>query len=181
VRLFFAAELPAAVRSALARLEVEDAAYRWVNPAQLHVTLAFLGEQPEARLPDLEAIGQAAAAASEAGRLRLGEPGGFGPRSAPRVLWIGLAGDVPALLRLHTALADRLRVAAFPVEDRPFQAHITLARRRERAPSRSPAPWPPRDRVRSAAIPLEALTLFQSRLSLRGATYIPLGQWPLGG
>ncbi len=179
MRLFFAVELPAAVRSALGRLQVEDPAYRWVDAVQLHVTLAFLGEQPAARLPDLEGIGQAAAAASHTGTLRLDEPGSFGPRSAPRVLWIGLAGDVPTLLGLHAALADRLRAAAFPVEDRPFQAHITLARRRERAPGRSPAPWPP-PHVRSAAIPLEALTLFQSRLSPRGATYLPLGHWPLG-
>ncbi len=152
MRLFFAVALPSSVRSALARLQTTDAAYRWVDAEQLHVTLAFLGEQPESR---------------------------FGPRSAPRVLWIGLAGDLSALLHLASALTERLRDAGFPVEDRPLQPHITLARRRERGPGGSPVPWPPPEAPTSATIPLDQLILFQSRLSPRGATYVPLGQFPL--
>jgi len=179
VRLFFAVALPSSVRSALARLQTTDAAYRWVDAEQLHVTLAFLGEQPESRLAELESIGQAAAGASDASTLHLGQPGSFGPRSAPRVLWIGLAGDLSALLHLASALTERLRDAGFPVEDRPLQPHITLARRRERGPGGSPVPWPPPEAPTSATIPLDQLILFQSRLSPRGATYVPLGQFPL--
>jgi len=59
-----------------------------VDPTSMHVTLAFLGEQPESALPRLEHIGASAAATVPAAHLRLGEAGSFGPRGAPRVLWV---------------------------------------------------------------------------------------------
>jgi RNA 2',3'-cyclic 3'-phosphodiesterase len=180
VRLFFAIELPSEVRAALGRLHpANDRDYRWVDPAQLHVTLAFLGEQPETALPLLEQIGSAAASASRSAKLRLDQPGSFGPRRSPRVLWLGLEGDLHHLTALHAALAARLHEAAFSVEDREFRPHITLARRRESAPSGAPPPWPPQNPPH-AAFQVDHLTLFQSRLSPRGATYHPLGLFPLG-
>ncbi len=180
MRLFFAVALPQAVRDALGRLRADDPAYRWVEPASMHVTLAFLGEQPSDALAGLESIGAEAAAASPASTLRLGQPGSFGPRSAPRVLWIGLAGDVAALETLHRHLSDGLRQGQFPVEDRPLAPHITLARRRERFSSRTPPPWPPRSSVQPVEIPLDELTLFQSQLRPSGAIYTALAAFALG-
>jgi len=177
VRLFFAIELPAEVRAALGRLRDGGDDYRWVEPGQLHVTLAFLGEQPEDALRRLEQIGTSAAAASRAGTLRLGEAGSYGPRGAPRVLWIGLGGDVAGLIGLQSNLASALRQAGFAIEDRPFSPHITLARRRERAAQGKPA-WPP-SQVPTATIPLRELVLFQSKLSPKGAIYTPLGTYEL--
>ena len=179
MRLFFAIELPSDVRAALGRLRsANDRDYRWVDPAQLHVTLAFLGEQPETALPLLEQIGSAAASASRSATLRLDQPGSFGPRRSPRVLWLGLAGDLPHLTALHAALAARLRQAEFSVEDREFRPHITLARRRDSAPPGTPPPWPPQNPPR-ATFQVDHLTLFQSRLSPRGATYHALGLYPM--
>jgi 2'-5' RNA ligase len=177
VRLFFAVELPGDLRSALGRLQTGGDDYRWVDPALLHVTLAFLGEQPAEAVPVLEQVGARAATASHSSTLRLGEPGSFGPRNAPRVLWIGLAGDLPALLGLRSRLSNDLRAAGFALEDRPFRPHITLARRRESA--RGAIEWPPRTQTEAAAIPLRELVLFQSKLSPRGATYTPLATFPL--
>jgi 2'-5' RNA ligase len=178
VRLFFAIELPGEVRAALVRLRGEDGDYRWVDPASMHVTLAFLGEQPEDTLPRLQQIGAGAASASQALHLRLGKPGTFGPRSAPRVLWVGLEGDVQALQALQSRLADGLRSAGFGLEDRPFSPHITLARRRDSARNRvawSPAQGQP------LAFSASELILFQSNLSPKGATYTALGRFAFGG
>lgn len=176
MRLFFAIELPAEVRAALARLRGDDDDYRWADPSAMHVTLAFLGEQPEAAVARLEQIGASAASASAVAALRLGEAGSFGPRNAPRVLWLGLSGDVAALAALHAHLSDGLRRDGFPVEERPFRPHITLARRRETARSRPP--WPP-PRVPGHAFTIHELILFQSKLSPKGASYIPLGKYTL--
>src|SRR5207249_1954557 len=106
MRLFFAVELPLDVQALLARLKPSDDRrdYRWSDPSLLHVTLAFLGQQPEDRLPLLEQIGATAAAGSRASVLKLGQPGSFGPRSTPRVLWIGLEGDITALETLQSKL-----------------------------------------------------------------------------
>ena len=182
MRLFFAVELPPDVQAALGRLKPrdDDRAYRWSDPSLLHVTLAFLGEQPSERLETLERVGSSVAAASRPGVLRLGEAGSFGTRRAPRVLWVGLDGDVQAMADLQARLDTALRGVDLALEDRPFRAHITLARRRESAPP-GPAPdWPPSHGMTHLSFRMHQLTLFQSRLSPRGPTYTPLFQFPLG-
>jgi 2'-5' RNA ligase len=179
VRLFFAIELPRAVQNVLGGIAGTSSDYRWVDPKLMHLTLAFLGEQPEDQLHVLEAIGLTCAASQRGGSLRLGEAGSFGAKRAPRVLWVDVGGDLTALLSLQRDLDTRLRDAGFSLEDREYRAHITLARRRETAHGGAPADWPPD--VEHAAFGLEQLTLMQSRLSPRGPTYIPLFQFPLGG
>src|SRR5260370_31272341 len=124
MRLFFAVELPHEVQSILGQLRPNDNTdYRWADPALLHVTLAFLGEQPEERLEALQGIGAAAARASSPGHVTLGYAGSFGSRKAPRVLWVGLDGDLAALDALQSPLDTRLRAASFTLEDRPFSPH----------------------------------------------------------
>jgi len=178
VRLFFAVELPTEVRLALGRLRGEDGDYRWVDPSSMHVTLAFLGEQSETARGRLEQLGVVGATSAHAVRLQLGEAGSFGPRTAPRVLWVGLAGELPALGALQSTLSTLLRDAGFSLEDRPFSPHITLARRRNTARSRPI--WPPSD-VPQHQFTIAELILFQSQLSPKGATYTALGRFPLGG
>jgi len=179
VRLFFAVELPSEVRTQLGRLRPgsDERDYRWVDPALMHVTLAFLGEQPEERLPALERIGADAASATNRGVLHLGDAGHFGTRRAPGVLWVGVVGETLMALQRH--VTQGLREHAFAVEERPFRAHLTLARRRESAQGGAPAGWPPH--VDHTAFKLEQLTLMQSKLSPRGPTYTPVRQFELGG
>ena len=164
----------------LGRLRTDDDShdYRWVDYSLLHVTLAFLGEQPEARLSALETLGAEAAAGSKASVLRLGSAGHFGSARAPRVLWVDLAGDLTALTALQSRLASGLKRHGFPTEERPFRPHITLARRRESAHGGPPAGWPPE--VEHATIPLRELTLMHSQLSSRGPAYTPVCRFPLG-
>ncbi len=114
---------------------------RWTHPADLHVTLHFLGEAPSARVEAVrKAVAETAAGAAPF-VLSLAEPGTFGPSSAPRVLWCGVADpsagaprvqrspQVPeALARLHADLGTRLAAAGFSLEARPFRPHVTLAR-----------------------------------------------------
>ena len=174
MRLFFAVELPAEVQAQLGRLAVnrDGPDYRWVDHSLLHVTLAFLGEQPEERLEALEAVGREAGTGSHAGVLRVGGPGHFGSRRAPRVLYVDIAGDVAALTTLQANLTEHLKAHGFPTEDRPYRAHITLARRRETARGGAPAGWPPP--VDRAAFAMDSLTLMSSRLSPRGPRYTPV-------
>ncbi|MCA1646015.1 MAG: RNA 2',3'-cyclic phosphodiesterase [Chloroflexi bacterium] len=183
MRLFFAVELPLDVRAALGRVRPEDGNrdYRWANPALMHVTLVFLGQQPAERLDVLRQVGHEAAGASQAGILKLGQPGSFGSRSAPRVLWIGLAGDLAALQALHSRLDIGLKSAGVVLlpERRPFNPHITLARRRAAARGGAPPTWPPPWRPAADEFTMDRLTLFESRLSPRGPNYLPLVEFPL--
>ena len=179
LRLFFAVELPPDVQTALGRLRpsaewARD--YRWVDPAMMHVTLAFLGEQPASALDALREVAAAAAGASRSGTLAVAAADRFGGSRAPRVLWVGLAGDLDALMRAQARLAEGLRATGFRLEDRPFQPHITLARRRGTPPG-PPPPWPPANRP-DQRFRIDHLTLFQSRLSPAGARYTPLERYP---
>ena len=178
MRLFFAIELPDTVKSALGRLRPQaDQSYRWVEPQLMHVTLAFLGEQPETALRTLEAVGEEAAAAAKPARLTTAGLDAFGSKRSPRVLVVQLGGDIDALVHLQAGLDQRLRQAGFALEDRAFRPHITLARRRQDASGGPPGLAEPA----RVAFPVERLTLFQSRLSPRGPTYTPLAQFPIGG
>ncbi|HEX8967737.1 MAG TPA: RNA 2',3'-cyclic phosphodiesterase [Chloroflexota bacterium] len=181
MRLFFAIELPAEVRSVLARLKPEEAGddYRWVDPALLHVTLAFLGEQPADSLESLRRVGGEAVSHSRGGLLRLGKAGHFGSSRAPRVLWVDLVDDRQALGELQSRLDIALRDAGFALEDRPFRPHITLARRRQTARGGPPPGWPPI--VGQAMFSLRHLSLMQSHLSSRGASYEAVFELPIGG
>jgi 2'-5' RNA ligase len=114
--------------------------------------------------------------------LKLGQPGSFGPRNAPRVLWGSLDGDINALEALQSRLDTGLRQAGFDLEQRPFRPHVTLARRRESARGGAPAGWPPILGLgQNVEFRIQHATLFESRLSPRGATYVDLATFPLGG
>jgi 2'-5' RNA ligase len=175
-------ELPREAQAALGRMmprAEQSAEYRWVDPSLLHVTLAFLGQQPADRLDVLREVAYQAAAGSSAGHLRLGAPGTFPARGNPRVLWIGLDGDLAALAELQQRLATGLRRAGFSLEDRAFSPHITLARRRQSAHGGAPSGWPPQSSASEHDFAMKELTLFESRLSPRGATYVAQDRFPL--
>ena len=97
MRAFIAIELDQAARAALVRVldaeQTRSRGLRWVAPHQLHVTLKFLGDIDESRLPEIERIMCAASAAVAPFRLMLGRVGCFPSTRDPRVLWI--AADDP--------------------------------------------------------------------------------------
>ncbi len=186
MRLFYAVEIPNRVKAALGRLQrlggSEGGDYRWVNPSSMHVTLAFLGERAEGDLKRLREIGAKVAARERPFQLAIGHLGTFGSPRAPRVLWAGVAGNVAWLGELQTSLAGELRDAGFPLEERRFSPHITLARRRERARQGTPVNWPPK----AGALPdlsfaVDDFVLMSSELSPMGPRYAPLERFELAG
>lgn len=134
LRLFVAIELPTSVQSALGeiqqRLRAEPglAPLRWVRPQGIHLTLKFLGATPpEKRGPIEGALGRAVKGVAPFG-LALGRLGRFGSRGSPRVLWVDVAGETGGLAHLQRRIEAEIAPLGFPPEDRPFAAHLTLAR-----------------------------------------------------
>ena len=184
-RIFLALELPDAVRNTLRR-RIERLArmipeVRWADPAVLHVTLAFLGEVDDAQL---DAATQAAA--SVAGvhapfSLRLAGLGTFGSARSPRVIWVGLAGELARLRALQATLADALAERGFPREARPYAPHLTLARVRKPLTDDALTTLakiqgePPPDATWRA----EAIAVMKSELLRPAARYTALSRWPL--
>lgn len=134
VRTFVAINPPDTIRTAFARVLARmrsvlpyPEAIKWVAPEQCHVTLRFIGEVPAEAVPDLVSGLRMAARTKGPLQLAAGGLGRFPAGARPKVLWIGIAGDVPALRELAEAVT--VATAEFGrIEDRPFQAHLTLAR-----------------------------------------------------
>lgn len=115
----------------LARLPIAPpprrARVRRVAERNLHLTLKFLGDVEDARIPGLI---QALAAASERVTtfdLVVERVGSFPERGAPRVLWAGCDGGA-MLTRLHDQVETACERAGFPREERAFHPHVTLGR-----------------------------------------------------
>ena len=99
----------------------------WVDESLLHLTLKFLGEQPEDRLDDIQT-----AVARVAGRHRelvmaLGGIGAFPNFRRARVVWMGIAREARLELLHHDVEVEYERLG-IEVEGRPFRPHLTLAR-----------------------------------------------------
>ncbi|MEV6347012.1 RNA 2',3'-cyclic phosphodiesterase [Actinoplanes sp. NPDC051851] len=97
---------------------------RHTAPEKWHVTLAFLGEVDDDRVPEvIRALDDVPPPAPFS--LRLTGGGRFG-----EVIWTGLSGDVVALTALHSSVRQSLTEAGFPLDARPFRPHLTLSYRR---------------------------------------------------
>lgn len=113
-----------AAREALRRWAGRGSFARGEN---LHLTLAFLGEQPEGRLAQVRDAMLAAAGGARAFTLRFERAGRF-RREEGDIWWLAPA-DCPELFRLQEVLAAELEARGFPLEKRRFSPHLTLARR----------------------------------------------------
>jgi 2'-5' RNA ligase len=163
------------------RRELESAV-RWTQPDQMHLTLHFLGE---VETGDIDALGLAlerAATGFGALELSLQGLGVFPAQGRPRVIWVGLGGDVEALGRLHRGVVEAAGQFGDHQESRDFHPHLTLGRPRPDSGMthdlpgilRSlPGPRPMSWRVRE-------LTLMSSELLPTGARYTMLHMVTLG-
>jgi 2'-5' RNA ligase len=148
VRLFFALWPDDTVRASLGAVAASIAARaqgRAVPAAKLHITLSFLGEVDEDRTA--RAIEAANAVRGTGFEFEIDTVGSF---RAAHVAWAGLSRTPPALTALQSQLDRELRARGFALEDRPFSAHATLARRIARAIPReatAPVDWKVREFV----------------------------------
>lgn len=131
MRLFLALNLDPEVRrrihAATHALRAATPDARWVDESKLHLTLKFLGEQPETLVAPLSAALDQAAARSHELDLQFGAIGAFPNFRRPRVVWVGVAPD-PKLELLHHDIEVACEGLGLGVEGRPFRPHVTLAR-----------------------------------------------------
>jgi 2'-5' RNA ligase len=183
MRTFVAVVPPQELRERIHEV-VQDAGRRvrtrWTAPANLHLTMAFLGEIDAA---DLGAVGAAATAAAACPpfSLSLRKLGAFDSLRRARVLFLPAQegfDELAALARsLVQALPDHLR----PQDRRPFTAHLTLARPRTFPSADELAPLIAALDTDRFRFTVDALVVMESRLSSRGATYVERSRAALRG
>jgi len=171
--LSFPELLDQAIGDLQARLRPRLGGIRLVRPEGIHLTLRFLGDTSPAQVETLRPRLVAAAAECPPAEARVAGLGTFPERGSPRVLWLEL--EVPPLiLDLQRACERAARTAGFEREERPFRAHLTLGRWRDRA---ARPDLPPAD---LGVTRLDTLVLFRSDLRSDGALYTPLARFALG-
>ena len=184
LRLFVAFALPdeirAAMRRRLARLRSLLPQARWVDPDNAHLTLVFLGHQPEGKLASLSAALRDVFWRYPALPLRL-HGGGTFPQGRPaRVAWVGVRGPVELQPLQHDVIDAAANVLDWEPEKRPFHPHVTLTRCNptwpralvERFHSEVQGSW-------GEEFVAHEGVLYRSRLSPRGAQYQALERFPL--
>ena len=136
IRSFIAIDLPQKTRENLAaiqdQLRQSQAGVRWAKPGSIHLTLKFLGNI----LPE-----QVDAIAAAVAQLVRDEPpitlcaaglGAFPSPRKPRVIWVGLGGEVDRLANIQAGLEKALEPLGFAREDRGFRPHLTIGRVKDR-------------------------------------------------
>ncbi|MBX9603066.1 MAG: RNA 2',3'-cyclic phosphodiesterase [Bryobacteraceae bacterium] len=129
MRLFTGIALPEEIEGRLeqllGRLRPAAPAQSWSPAANLHVTIKFIGELPEARLEELKQA--LAALPARAPEVELKGLGWFPNPHRPRVLWAGVQAG-PALSDLAAAANQGLVPLGIAAETKPYSPHLTLAR-----------------------------------------------------
>jgi 2'-5' RNA ligase len=186
LRAFLAIDLPGSLRPVLSRVQDElkksGADVKWVPVGNVHITLKFFGQISEAQVePIVEAAGRIARNQAPFS-LKVTQAGAFPTVNNPRVVWLGVSGDLAVMGSFYRKLEEAFAGLGFPPEGRLFTPHLTLGRVKSprgrvdlsrRLTGLSP--------VESESFQISEVILYRSNLSPQGATYSPLKIIPLAG
>jgi 2'-5' RNA ligase len=181
MRSFIAIKIPdeikknmVTIQEQLKKAKVEAS---WPRAEGMHLTLKFLGDVPETRITEI--VNGLQTAAEGIGQLRLEVKGiGTFPNSQnPRVVWIGISGDIEKLTKLQGAVEDTMARIGLERDKRKFAAHLTLGRIKN---IRSRDQWLAvlaelRDRSLSG-FDATSIYLMKSELKSAGAVYEEMGR-----
>lgn len=188
IRSFIAIELPGDLVIKLRDFQADLKspwlhAAKWVDPGSIHLTLKFLGDVGVKSLAAVKEETGIAVRSSRRFHLVTGRTGFFPDHRKPRVFWLGLEGDIEALVTLHKTIDQGLSKLGYARENRPFTAHLTLARLREEAGANDKMDFVRRVQAKainpSFNIAVNSVVLMRSQLTPRGAIYSRLAEFPL--
>jgi len=125
IRTFIAVELDPGFREKIRELQDKFSSIdlKLVKPELVHITLKFLGDVDESRIPTISAALDSISC--EPFETKIRELGAFPKPANPRVLWLGATGNFKTL---HENIEDLLKPFRFEAENKEFSAHATLAR-----------------------------------------------------
>jgi 2'-5' RNA ligase len=184
MRLFIALNLPMTEKRKIykAAQPLRDAGYpvRWLEPADYHLTLKFLGDVRNELLSVAEGVIMRVAQETKEFPLSISGFGAFPTIRRPRVIWIG-AEPTPALRCLKQDLEWGLANHGFDRETRAFHPHITLGKADE---EEGAGAFRGLDDLAAGLsykgkVPMKTVDLMRSQLSRQGTNYSLIGGSPL--
>ena len=188
MRLFVAIDVGPTIASAAATL-VEQlqgraaklsplAKITWIPVDRMHLTVRFIGHADEPQYQAIASVLQPALS-TRPFDLRVRGTGAFPKSGPPRAIWCGISDGLEQLQDVEREITERLEGVGVPPDDRRYSPHLTLARIREAHGLRSSALLDSTRDLDFGAARVEAITLFESRLSPKGPTYVALQETSL--
>ena len=186
MRLFVAVDIDENLRAVIAglqrdlqnRINLTAGRLKWVNPNLMHLTLKFLGEVEEDKVPRICEIVAATAQSHKSFSFEIPTPGCFG--RPVKVIWLGAAEENRNLLQLHQDIENALDNEGWPKENRVFSPHLTLARVKDITRDRNLKDmirnYPP---INSAVVKVDSVRVYKSVLTPAGAIYTVLDETKL--
>jgi len=148
---------------------------RWVRPDQIHITLHFFGSIDRPAVTRIKQVVEPITQAVSKFKVSLEKWGCFPNPDRPRVIWLGMGGEIERLSRLHSLIERALEKAHFPVETRSFKPHLTVGRMKQ---SNRKIELNRLHFDSTAQKELSEMVLFQSHLSPSGARYETIETFP---
>lgn len=150
----------------------------WIPPQLMHITMRFIGE---AGASDLHLVTDALAPPVPVPpiTLTLSGVGAFPGTGSPTVIWGALTVGAAELSAVEREISARLRRIGVGPDERAFTPHLTLARVRDAVDLRSETLLTGFEATPLGTSRVDAITLFESRLSAKGPTYAAIQRTPL--
>ena len=179
LRAFIAIEMPSPVveivRESQQALKRGGIHLRWVRPENIHLTLRFLGDISTDAIHGIRAVFWDLAAETPSFSLQVKGSGVFPGESRPRIVWLGLGGQIHMLAALHRRLSSLLGQQGIPAGKRPFRGHLTIGRAKGRVDADRLRLWLGEMKdVETPPFTVDRICLFKSELGPGGAVYTPL-------
>lgn len=175
MRTFIAVELDKEIKKALSKIQDElkttRADVKWVEPENIHLTLKFLGEVEENKIPKISQILKDISSQAKPFTIALSGLGAFPGLKYPRVVWIGIAEGKAELSKLAELIEARLVQLKFPKEKKGFSAHFTLGRFRSGKNKDVLCQKLNTIQVPELKQEIKSITLFKSTLTPKGSIY----------
>ena len=155
---------------------------RWVRPQGIHLTLKFFGTISESDVANISRVVENTTSTIAPFTLGIKRVGAFPDVKRPRVLWLGLDGDIDVLIQLQKEMDKGFQECGFQKEDRTFRPHLTLARVKEPKGVIGLAKIVEKSEdYKAGSFTVSSLTLFKSELTPKGAIYTKLALFAFGG
>lgn len=187
IRSFLAFEIPLELRDTVSfiydGLKASNLDVRWVKEENIHVTVVFMGNVKEEDIDPVSKVLERTCSKYGPFVIRVKGVGVFSSLRNPRVLWIGIEGDIERMRHFRNRLQKELRHFGIKEETKKFSPHLTVGRfKKGFNQSNRLRELIERYRdVRSPKATVKELVLFKSELRPEGAIYTKLNSWPLQG
>ncbi len=174
-RVFIAISLSEAISKKIEviqdKLKKTKADVRWVKPANIHLTLKFLGNISPEQIFGLKEELEKVAQKFQPFPIFIEEMGSFPSIDSPRVIWVGITRGKEILNKMNKAIEDDLAKIGFPREERAFHPHLTLGRCRSSKHRSQLAKQIKAESASLGALAVDKISIYRSLLTSEGPVY----------